>query len=491
MFSKNLAFLFFSFSFLSGIFLQNIFLNYETSLIVLIFILVLFLNFNFYSKIKFYKLGVFALVWALVWIFFSNFNLENISENNWKLKKYYENSYYDIEFNAESRYKITESEKVYIAKINKIWSESFSESKINFLVTVPYNFDLDFSNNFVCNARILPIKDFESNFSYKNYMLSKNIFFTSYCSSIDKSSNLERNFADRIDTFRESLILTIKNLYPKDEASFLAWILFWAREDLDKELKDNFNNSWLTHLIAVSWFNITLLIVFLSYIFKLFPLIFRTIIITFTIIFFTIFVWESISVIRAAIMWLLWYYVMISWRQNNHLTIVFLTASFMVLFSPLSLNYDVSFHLSFLAVLWIIYTQKFFTNFFKFVPDFLAIKEALVMTMSALSFTLPIMIFNFWQVSILAPITNVLVTWTIPISMLLWFLSLIINYIYEPLTVIFSYSTWVFLAYDIKIVNFFWNLDFALLKVNFWIYKNVLEILYFVVLVFLINYFRE
>jgi predicted membrane metal-binding protein len=50
-------------------------------------------------------------------------------------------------------------------------------------------------------------------------------------------------------------------------------------------------------------------------------------------------------------------------------------------------------------------------------PELLAIKESFVMTMSALVMTLPIVIFNFGQLSTVAIITNILVSWTIPIAM--------------------------------------------------------------------------
>jgi hypothetical protein len=101
------------------------------------------------------------------------------------------------------------------------------------------------------------------------------------------------------------------------------------------------------------------------------------------------------------------------------------------------------------------------------------------------------MIFNFWQVSFLAPIANVLVTWTIPIAMFLWFLSIIAYILYPILWSIVGFFAWIFLKYDISIVHFFWKLDFAILKVNFWIYSNYLEILYFVILIFLIAYYKD
>jgi len=107
-----------------------------------------------------------------------------------------------------------------------------------------------------------------------------------------------------------------------------------------------------------------------------------------------------------------------SGRNIRNITLLSFTAVCMVLYSPLSINYDVSLHLSFLAVIGIIYTQDFFKKIFFFVPQTFAIQEALILTLSALSFSLPIMIFQFGQVSLFAPIANIAVTWTIPLAML-------------------------------------------------------------------------
>jgi len=50
-----------------------------------------------------------------------------------------------------------------------------------------------------------------------------------------------------------------------------------------------------------------------------------------------------------------------------------------------------------------------------------------VLTLAALSFALPIMIFQFGQVSLLAPFANIAVTWTIPLAMLGGAITLIID----------------------------------------------------------------
>ena len=190
-------------------------------------------------------------------------------------------------------------------------------------------------------------------------------------------------------------------------------------------------------------------------------------------------------------MGLIGYYILVSGRQWNGLSIMLLTVMIMVIISPLSINYYVSLHLSFLAVLWIMYTQDFFMRVFHFLPELLEIKTAFVLTLASLSFTLPIMIFNFGQVSIMAHFANIAVAWTIPLAMLLGFLSIIVYFVSPLFWTFVWYITWIFLKWDILIVHFFWKLDWSLIAINFWIYKNHAKILYFAILIFLILWFRK
>lgn len=71
------------------------------------------------------------------------------------------------------------------------------------------------------------------------------------------------------------------------------------------------------------------------------------------------------------------------------------TVLYFVIREPYTLNYDVSFHLSFLAVLGMMYTTEFFKKYLSWVPSFFGIREALVATLGALSFTFPVSILNF------------------------------------------------------------------------------------------------
>ncbi len=489
MLSKNIIFIYSSIFFILWIFINNLTQNIIYSSIALLIFVVLFLIYFFISK-KYINLLIFIIISFILWVLTSNYNLIIIEQKEKILNNYFNNKNYEIILEIKSLNKIDENKKEYIWKLIQIEKQKINNN-IWLIVNIYWDKKLEKWYIIKTNTKLYKFKNYNW-FSYKNYMLSKNIYFSinSYNYKIiekNKINIIEKSILE----FRKKVLKAIYQIYPKEEAIFLWWILIWARESLPNDLKQDFNNSWLTHFIAVSGFNITILIIFITYLIQYLPNTLKIIIITISIVLFTILVGYTAPVIRASLMWLIWYYILQSWRKWNLLSIILLTAIIMIIISPLSINYDVSLHLSFLAVLWIVYSQKFFEKIFYFLPNFLEIKTAFTLTLSALLFTLPIMIFNFGQVSILAPFSNIAVTWTIPLAMIFGFLSVIVYFVYPIWWIIIWYITWIFLKWDIMVVHFFWNLDWSLLKIDFWIYKNQLEITYFIIFIFLIIYFRK
>lgn len=489
--SINKLFIFTGIFFLLFVFISNIINNIYLSFILLVILIIIFINFYIYTK-KYLVFLLFMIIWSILWIFFSYFSNQNILKKLEILEPFYNTKYIITwEITWVNKIKDYESEyKIKLLKITKNTNHSISllNKNIEWLIIIPSNFKIKKWDIIKFSEKLNMIENFDTNFNYEKFSYSKNIFFKINAWSINIIWKNKQNFiVDKIDNIRHTFLDKISKLYTKEEWIFLWGILLWARESMPQDLKTDFNNSWLTHFIAVSGFNITILIIFLSFFLKIFPAFLRIIFITLSILAFVILVWDSVSVIRASIMWLVWYYIAVSWRIWNNLSIIIFVAIIMVFISPLSINYDVSLHLSFLAVLGILYTQKFFTKIFYFLPDFMSIKEAFVLTLSAMSFALPIILFNFGQISFLSPFANIAVTWTIPFAMLGWFLSICVDFVYHNLAVWISYFTWILLAWDIKIVHFFGGQDWAIIKTNLWVYKYSIEILYFVVLIFLVN----
>lgn len=477
--TKSKQFSLFCISFLLWVFINNMIESFYISLFFIIFLSLLV-----YIVLRYKNLFIFSsfiLFFALfLWLFISDYHLTKINSNFFLINQFDEKEEYTTKIIRKT--KITEDKNIYTAQLIEVsWNKIDNNIKVE--VHISGNNNLQKWDKIKFTSKIYYFESF-NNFAYDKYMLSQWIYFRIYPYTYELIWQEKINKITRkIENFREKIIKDIKDIYTFEEWIFFAGILVWAREEMPKQLGDNFNNSWLTHIIAVSWFNITILILFFWYITKFFPPSLKLITISTIIILFTMLVWYNPPVIRASIMWIIWYIVLISWRKWDIIWILLLTALLMIIVSPLSLNYDVSFHLSFLAVIWIIFTQKWFEEKLQFLPNILEIRNALCLTLSALVFTFPIMIFNFWQISLISPISNVLVSWTIPIIMLLGFVWLIWYWILPILWIILSYIPWLFLKWDISIVNNLGTLKYGVIKYDLWIVSLYLEIIYFVIII--------
>lgn len=478
--SKNKIFIFTIISFLFWIFIANILFDFNLILISFctIFMFLIVISLLLRKHIFFVSIIVF---WIFLWNIYWSYNIYNIKQNEDFLENYY-NSRKTVQAEVDSLYKKSNWKYVYVLTLE-------NNKKIDFILKT--NYELKTWDQIKWNFEIKQIENFSTNFNYKKYMLSKNIYFEAIWNFEVIWYNKPNFLVLFIQNFREKTLKTIKEIFPTNEANFLGWLLIWEKSDFDENILKNFNNSWLTHIVSVSWANITIIILFLWFLFKYFPIVLRSILITLFILFYLWLVWDSSSALRATIAWLVWYYIILFWRKNDWLSILLFTWFVMILFNPLSLNYDISLHLSFLAVFWLYYFQDFFKKIFFFLPEKFAIKESFVLTMSALVTTLPITIINFGQIAILSPISNMIVWWLIPFSMLFWFLSIIGQIIYDKLGFVIWFIAYYLLHFIIEVANFIWSLSFSVIKLDLWEIWVYLEIIYFMFLVFVVLYRKQ
>ena len=86
--------------------------------------------------------------------------------------------------------------------------------------------------------------------------------------------------------------------------------------------------------------------------------------------------------------------------------------------------------------------------------------------LSAIITTLPLILFQFGRLSIVALPVNLLVLWIIPFLMLGGFLAVIFSFIFFPLGQVVAWVTFVGMKYLVLIVEFFGNLKFAALDLQ-------------------------
>jgi len=481
--SLNKVFIFWGVSFLFWVFITNILFNIKLSFIIFLLIFAILINTFLYIK-KHHTFIVIIMIWLWMWFFYSQINIYKIQQNYSKIEYLYGKKHY-IESVVIDNYRHTENFNSYILKTKTINQEIY---EFNFILRVPKNFNLNIWDIILLEEKIEKVSNFD-NFNYERFLLTKDIYFIIYSNNFHNKWSETKNKAKIYFTnLREKLISNIKSMYPQNEAILLSGILLWERNNIPEYLINSYNNSGLTHFISISWFHISIIIIFLWLMLSFLPIWIRSILIAAFVICFIFLVWFKVPAIRAAIMWIIWYFIIAFWREKDAFSILLLALIAMVLYNPLFLNYDVSFHLSFLAVVWILYTKNFFDKIFFFLPSFFSIKQSFVLTMSAMAWVLPIVFTNFWQINLLTPVANMLVWWIMPFTMLFWFLSIIINNISTNFGYYFWYIPYYLLYFINQVALYFWNLDYFIIKYDFWEHKVFVQIIYLLILAFIIMF---
>lgn len=329
-------------------------------------------------------------------------------------------------------------------------------------------------------------------FDYRTYLLLGDIYVTTSVSFPEiVGKNPSPSWRIFIRETREKFLSTIEYIYPGETAKLLEGILIGERANLSVETKTHFNSAGLTHIIAVSGFNITIILIFLSFLFRSFPIVLRLLLALVCIGFFTLIVGPQVSVLRASVFGLIAYTILLSGKKMRSFSILLAVAVGFVVLDPLVLNHDISFHLSFLAVFGLLFFGDFFTRMFSFLPKWFGLRESLAMCLAAMVFTLPILMVNFGQISLVSPLANVATVPLIPLVMLGGFLSMVGAFFSSTLGIWLGFPTWLGLSYILQAVAWFGSFSYATLPIDLGVYTYVFEIGYLMMVTFLVVYLRE
>lgn len=473
-------------SFLFWVFVQNLFFDIYISGVFVVLFGVFLINIWVYTRFSVYFL-IFSLIFLPIGTFTSFLTTSKIEANMEFLAPYYYLSEYSIKAQILLENAQWDYTRDYLVHIEQLWKLGITEKNIHAILRAPYNFEYFPWDRVEFHGKLYKIENFSWG-DIENYYLSKNIYFRAYPYSIEVLSKNEE--PGGIFLLKESFIWVIDTLFPRDQASLLWGILIGARSSISWELKDNFQRSWLTHIVAVSWFNITILLIFCSYLLAVFPRFIKILWVLWLTIFFVLLVWPSAPVVRSAIMGVLGYMILTYGRQANTLAVLMVSLFLMVLISPYSLNYDVSLHLSFFAVLWILLYSDTFKKLFSFVPELFLIRESLVMTFAALVLNIPILLWSFWEISIVAPLTNILVVWNIPFVMLFGIFAIGWYYIWHTLGIILWIIPHILLSFNIFIIEVFWSSNWSVVNVDMGEWKRYFMVGYWGMLLLVYFFFQ-
>ncbi len=284
-----------------------------------------------------------------------------------------------------------------------------------------------------------------------------------------KSANQPPKFSEPtyfdLPVLKEKLKTLIFENFSPPHSLILTGVIFGDKKGFSLEWKERFNKTGLSHIIAVSGMHIVILTAILIWLFIALGLN-RLQAFYFVLIalwFFILLTSFQASAIRAGVMGSIFLIGQKLGRQSASLRTLIFTAALMLFINPLLLKHNLGFQLSFLATLGLICLAPHLENSLERIKllKFLNLPFLLSATISAQIFVFPILIYNFGNFSMVAPLTNILIVPLLPFLMGFGLIFLLLGLIYSPLTYLISWPIHLFLNYLVFIVIFFSQLSFS------------------------------
>lgn len=310
-------------------------------------------------------------------------------------------------------------------------------------------------------------KNFEPGFDYQYLLASRG---TGYV--CDRDGRTELLSADRksirafFSTIQTNFRARVAGLIPEPEAGLLSGLLVGGSDRLAPETKEAFAQAGLSHIVAVSGYNMSVVaegLVILALLFGAW----RKWAVSVAIVglaLFLLIIDGSAASLRAALMAWFAFGAYFFGRPAASWNGLLLAGALMLIINPLLIRYDIGFQLSFLATLaLLIFTRSFETfTFFRFWYGKVA---ALVLTTIVIElFTLPIIVSTFGTFSLVAPLANMLVLPLVPLAMFVGFGSVLASMIFSGLGTLLMPFVWLPLAIIIRSAEWFASFRWASLE---------------------------
>ena len=355
---------------------------------------------------------------------------------------------------SKSIYNISDTEfygKVYKLKITEEKTTIYILGKeklvVNYYDTLQENISLGDKIYVVGNLKEPSNNTIPNLFNYKKYLSYNGIYYTLTASSIKKISNN----TNIIYYLKEKIANHIDNITNANE--YISIFILGDSSLLDEKILESFRENGISHLFSISGMHISL---FASIIFYFVKRISYNnyynygVVITF-LLFYAILIGSSPSVIRSITMYIIFSFNKLFNLKIKKLDIMLIVLIIMLIINPFYL-YNISFQYSYLISFFLVlYSKKISTINNKILKSFYT---------SLISFliSLPICLYNFYQVNFLSIILNIIF---IPFVSIIIFPLSLISLIIPKLSIILKIATnllqnisLIISKYHLGIVNF-------------------------------------
>ncbi|HMQ68596.1 MAG TPA: DNA internalization-related competence protein ComEC/Rec2 [Ignavibacteria bacterium] len=343
-------------------------------------------------------------------------------------------------------------------------------------------------------------------FDYRRYLEIHDIYKTFYANgynnvTVVSGNNLNFLYQKIIFPAKQYVLRIIDKFYDSDEASYLKGLVTGERSGISEDMKNDFVNAGVMHLIAVSGLNVAYIIIFVMLTLSVLRVsLLPKIIITISfLIFYCIFTGSSASIVRASIMGIIVLTALLIERKILFYNSLGVAAMLILLFDPKQL-FDAGFILSFSAtfsmvILYTRFEQLFLTRLSGYGSPLkkftLALMVLLFTSLAAQIGTIPITANYFGRISLISLLANVIAVPLANLSLAIGFLQIFLSVISDNLSSLAAETNGLLLSCQLSFIKWCASLEFAFIKVRDFNYADMIFFYGTVILIFTIKSRRE
>ena len=344
------------------------------------------------------------------------------------LKYDYEKIYISLEnVNIVGTIVSSKKEKQYINEY-KIETEKINNIKLKKkFILLTKNKEIEYGNKIKLEGTyIKPSKSRNyRGFDYSNYLKTENIYGTIEQNGkieLIKEKNINYLFIN-LYKVKNKIIKNINNKFPEETRGVVLGILLGDKSSIEEDVRQNFADSSLSHILAVSGTHISYVVICISVLFKKLKLNknIRKVLKSLVLFMYLYLVDFSVSATRAVIMSTIVIMQMLFYRKQDTITTIAFSSIIILINNPYSIL-NIGFLLSYGGTIGIILfvnrisiesKEDFFQRFKRY------LKDICILTISAQTIIMPIIIYYFNTISFTFIISNIIASLIIgPIIMI-------------------------------------------------------------------------
>lgn len=302
-------------------------------------------------------------------------------------------------------------------------------------------------------------------FDYKNYLKTNKIYgiirVDSYANIIIKQQKNLSNFKLFIHKIREKLKRNIQELLTEKTYALGIGILIGDNSRIDEKIVEDFKNSNLSHMLAVSGAHINYVVLTVSILFtkKRAGIKAQRVVTIMMMLFFMELTQMTPSVVRAGISCIIYMLASLLYRKADVINAMAISTLVILLNNPFSL-FNIGFQLSYAGTLGIILFCKWIdipikNKLLKY------LKDSIIISLSANIFIIPIMMYQFNTISLTFILSNLLAGPLLGISIILEIIVLLISFMSINIAAIPAKVLNILLILIINIANWFSNIEIS------------------------------